>query len=266
MSDDVHDLAAAYVLDALDDDERELFEEHLAACPDCTVDVEDLRVAAADLGESLPPVAPPPGLRAQLMAEIASTPQASVPGTSAPESSPPESSAAGNSPIPITPTDEPARVTPAAPRNTRWITLVAAAVVVVLLGFGAVIAFGGGDDPAPDPTELAIAEMREVPDVVTVDLEGDAGGTVQVMYSAEEQRAMLVGEDLDDPSADHVYQLWTISGDQPTPSVVFTPTNGELAAEMEMDFDPPEAWAITVEPTGGSPAPTGDIVFQGTPA
>lgn len=251
MTDDLHSLAAAYVLDALDDDERRDFEAHLTTCPECTVDVDDLRTAASMLAESLPPVAPPPGLKALVMAQIADTPQVAP---LAP---------------PATPSVAPIRDTADVPTGrgrSSWITLAAAAVVVVLLGFGSVLAFGGDDDPAPDSTELAVAELLEAPDAVTVDMAGDAPGTVQVVYSAEEQRAVVVGEGLDAPSADQVYQLWTISGDQPTPSVLFTPVDGDLGEEMDMTFAPPDAWAITVEPSGGSPAPTGDIVFQGTPA
>ena len=36
MSNDPHDLLAAYALDALDDDERERFERHLADCEECS--------------------------------------------------------------------------------------------------------------------------------------------------------------------------------------------------------------------------------------
>ena len=35
MSDDLHSLSGAYALDALDDDERADFEEHLARCATC---------------------------------------------------------------------------------------------------------------------------------------------------------------------------------------------------------------------------------------
>jgi anti-sigma factor RsiW len=48
--DDVHGLTGAYALDALDTGERRVFEEHLAACPSCTVEVEQLREAIARLG------------------------------------------------------------------------------------------------------------------------------------------------------------------------------------------------------------------------
>ena len=258
MTDDLHSLAAAYVLDALDDDERRQFEAHLDDCADCSLDVADLQEAAAQLVGEEPLDTPPADLKSRVMAEIAATAQL-----------PPQADA--EDPTPRTPdTTAPdttvTELRPRAARRPAWITLTAAAVIVVLLGFGAVLAFGGGDEPPPpNSTELAIAEMLEAPDAVTVQLEGDSPGDVTLMYSAAEERAMIVAEGLDDPGADHVYQLWTISGDEPTPSVVFTPQDGELTEEMEMTFDPPEAWAITVEPTGGSPTPTGDVVFEGTP-
>ena len=42
----VHDLVAAYALDALDDSERREFEEHLATCEQCSEELEGLRAAA----------------------------------------------------------------------------------------------------------------------------------------------------------------------------------------------------------------------------
>ena len=54
----VHEEAAAFALDALDHDEAEAFERHLAECPDCEGELEELRFAAAALavaGEPPPP-------------------------------------------------------------------------------------------------------------------------------------------------------------------------------------------------------------------
>jgi hypothetical protein len=48
-----HDLAAAYVLDALDADERIAFEEHLADCAICQEEVESLRKAVDFLPDAL---------------------------------------------------------------------------------------------------------------------------------------------------------------------------------------------------------------------
>ncbi len=48
-----HDLAAAYVLDALDADERIAFEEHLSGCAICQEEVESLRKAVDFLPDAL---------------------------------------------------------------------------------------------------------------------------------------------------------------------------------------------------------------------
>ncbi len=70
MTDDLSVLAGAYALDALDDDERAVFEEHLRSCPDCAEEVRGLRNAATELSR-LTEVAPPPQLRAAVLGAVA---------------------------------------------------------------------------------------------------------------------------------------------------------------------------------------------------
>jgi anti-sigma-K factor RskA len=66
----IHDLAAAYALDALDDSERREFEQHLAGCNECSEELEGLRDAAAALAYMpLGPV-PPSGLRERLLDRV----------------------------------------------------------------------------------------------------------------------------------------------------------------------------------------------------
>lgn len=60
----------AYVLGALDPGETENFERHLEECHLCRDEVERLRPAVDALPRSVPPVAPPPSLKAALMAEV----------------------------------------------------------------------------------------------------------------------------------------------------------------------------------------------------
>lgn len=268
MNDDLHSLAAAYALDALDDDERTAFEAHLAECASCSLAVADQQAAAALLVPDDELVGPPPDLKARVMAQIADTAQ--LPPVASDPVAPQVPPASPVAPAPpATQHAEPSTATPLRRRSEArppWIALAAAAVVVVVLGFGAVMVLGGdGGTPNPDRAELA-AELLEAPDAVTVELQGDTPGTVQVLYSETEGRAVVVGDGLDAPGDDRVYQLWTISGDQPTPSETFTPDGGELGEEFDLTVDPPDAWAITIEPAGGSTAPTGDILFQGTPA
>jgi anti-sigma factor RsiW len=66
----VHDLVAAYALDALDDSERREFEEHLATCDQCSEELESLRDAATALAYVPEGPAPPPALRERLLDRV----------------------------------------------------------------------------------------------------------------------------------------------------------------------------------------------------
>jgi anti-sigma-K factor RskA len=63
----LHELTAAYALDALADDERHAYEEHLASCERCREEVAELSLAAASLAYASEPVAPPPNLRGRIL-------------------------------------------------------------------------------------------------------------------------------------------------------------------------------------------------------
>jgi anti-sigma-K factor RskA len=64
------DAAGAYVLGAMATDEREQFEGHLATCPACREEVEELRPAAEALPMASPPMLPPAQLKDRIMAEV----------------------------------------------------------------------------------------------------------------------------------------------------------------------------------------------------
>jgi anti-sigma factor RsiW len=63
----LHELTAAYALDALDPPERAEFEEHLATCERCQEELAQLSVVAAELAFAAEPVPPPPALRARIL-------------------------------------------------------------------------------------------------------------------------------------------------------------------------------------------------------
>lgn len=66
----VHDLVAAYALDALDESERRDFEAHLATCDRCREELEGLRGAAAALAYVPEGPAPPPALRERVLQRV----------------------------------------------------------------------------------------------------------------------------------------------------------------------------------------------------
>jgi hypothetical protein len=65
-----HQDVGAYLLGALNDLERQAFERHLRGCPECQEELERLRPAAEALPGSVEQLAPPPGLKRRLMAEV----------------------------------------------------------------------------------------------------------------------------------------------------------------------------------------------------
>src|SRR5438105_14664349 len=67
MNSDLHELVAPYALDALDDDERERFERHLAECERCTAQLTELRNATTGLAFAVEGPAPPAALRDRIL-------------------------------------------------------------------------------------------------------------------------------------------------------------------------------------------------------
>ncbi|WP_461030738.1 RskA family anti-sigma factor, partial [Streptomyces sparsus] len=66
---DLHTLTGAYALHALSDEERVVFERHLAACTSCAQEVRELAETAERLGRAVA-VPPPPELRQRVLRQI----------------------------------------------------------------------------------------------------------------------------------------------------------------------------------------------------
>jgi anti-sigma-K factor RskA len=64
---DVHDLTAAYALDALDGDETEAYERHLGQCEECRVQLAELTETSAALAFGAVAPAPPARLRTAIL-------------------------------------------------------------------------------------------------------------------------------------------------------------------------------------------------------
>src|SRR4051794_41645649 len=71
MNDDIHSLAGAYAVDAVEQSERARFEAHLATCAECRAEVDSLRGAASSIS-ALADTPAPASLKAALMRDIGS--------------------------------------------------------------------------------------------------------------------------------------------------------------------------------------------------
>ena len=229
MVNDLHHLAAAYVLDALDDAERRAFEDHYPTCEICGQEVTEFRSTAAHLAAAAA-VMPPVALQQRVMAEIATTRQmAPQPGAA--------------------PADE-----LAARRNRRFASVLAvAAAVILLVGASVFIVSSRGGS--------AIDDVVAAPDAQVVQLEGETG-SVRIVWSQSREQLAVFGNDLPDPGEGKTYELWGILGDDGVQSVGrFDPVDGTVRQVADIGDVDPTAWGITIEPAGGSPAPTTDIIF-----
>ena len=67
MTEELHDLVAPYALDALDDDERDDFERHLAECAECRAQLAELQEATTALAYAAEGPEPPAELRERIL-------------------------------------------------------------------------------------------------------------------------------------------------------------------------------------------------------
>ena len=226
---DVHHLAAAYALDALDAEERRAYEAHYPSCEICRREVGEFRETAAVLTHG-PAAEPRPELKAAIMAEIAMTRQV------APRVAERRSS------------------TPGHWRGMRTVLVAAAAAVIAVVG--TLVTLGGPDDV--DEVAALLAE----PDAVVSTLEGD-GGSVRIVWSPERDEVGIVAMDLADPGDSRTYALWFIDDAGPAPAALFRPDDaGAVRTVRTVSDAAPTAWGVTIEPAGGSPRPTGDVLFS----
>jgi anti-sigma-K factor RskA len=240
--DDWLELATLYGIDALDDLERARFERHLDTCPECQEEVRTMHEVGASLA-ALTAEDPPAGLRDSVLGIPRTTPQVATPAPAAPP-------AARRRQGPAT-----------VGRRPWWTAAVAAAaaLVVVVTGVGWWNAENRADDLAQDVAVLG------APDARPVLLSGPAGD-LRVVASAQAGVAVVRGAGLADPDGDTVYQLWRIDPAGPV-SLGLLGSGADISERVRLDraLGAGDVLAVTVEPAGGSPAPTGDPVLVSDP-
>jgi anti-sigma-K factor RskA len=231
---DVHSLTGAYSVDALDDLERARFEQHLSTCGDCVAEVRSFTETTARLG-GVESIAPPPGLRDAVLAEIARTRQ--LPPGPVPRR---DSGTGGGS-------------------RSRWFAVAAASLLVAAAGLGGVALDAQRDTERLEETTAALTGVLADPDRQVMDADF-AGGHATVMVSGEE--VVLVGSGVDAPPSDAVYVLWMLdAAGSPRPAGVLEPAgDGSLIAHTT-GYQPGETMAVTVEEDPETTLPHGDVVM-----
>ena len=223
------DLKGAYALGALDESEREEFEGYLAAHHELQAEVDELGSVADLLALAPQEYEPSPELRRNLLDRIGDVSNAT-----------PQRRARSRGGI-------------FGPGG-----LAAAAVVLAVVGL-----FLWNASLRGEVEDLrGTLETRETHELQVSGPAEDVRGKV---VEVGDGRAVLVAENLPATPEGEVYETWLMHGDVPEPAGLFEPGDGgDAAAPIEGSIDKADAVAVTVEPSGGSPAPTSDILLTTT--
>jgi anti-sigma-K factor RskA len=267
----------ALALDALDAVERAAALAHVGGCETCAAELEALRHAVAELAFAAVPVPMSPaqreGVRARLLTRA---------GAAQSVTAPVPAGDTGATPVPIAEAPR-RRIHAGASRELpRWMTLAAAAVVLVILGSALRIR----RDRDLLRESLRLAAVERATGRVTLDslraalasrdrmIASLTGPHVAVMTLASANRASptgmlfwdqthdmwtFVGHNLPMPKPGRSYQLWLMTPTTKISAGMFKPSsNGEamLRTTHAMDRSALASVAVTDEPESGSAQPT----------
>lgn len=233
---------------------------------------DDLQVLDA-LGRVVPQVPPPPELRARVLAAAVALPQESADARRAPVLGSTQSHDG------------------AVANRWPWLLAAAAALVAVTASLGwwsarneierlqstiaelrttaATMLNVRADADREQADRRRAASILSAQDVTHTTLAGvaPAAAARARVYVSPTRGLLFAAEGLPALPDDRVYQLWTIVGGQPVNGGVFTlEPSGRAQVLTDAPGGAADAFAVTVEPAGGVPAPTGPKVLLGVPA
>lgn len=231
----IHDLAAAYALDALEPEDRVAFEDHLEGCAACRDEVASFHHVGAALALATAGPEPRPELRDRILAAAAA---------------------------------EPRNVVALAPHRRRLavpvlaVAAAAAAVAAIALGAWATSLSGRLDD-----TRAALTSEQRATAVL-----GDPASRRLALAAGDGRlvvgsggRAVLVLDRLPAAGSGRTYQAWVVAAGAPTPAGLFQSAGDTTVVAVSAAVPDGAVVAVTIEPSGGSERPTSDPLAASTP-
>jgi anti-sigma factor RsiW len=257
---EVRDLAAPFVLDALEQDDAEAVRTHLATCPEAHEEMTELAGAVPVLAASVAQVEPSPALKGRIMAAAA----ADFGGARAEPLvvAPP----APTAPATLRPIDRP-------PERSRrsvgsWVLGLAAVLAIALLGgWNLLLQTQLGDARAYEQGVAAVLDVAAQPGAVTAVLSGEGEEAPSGLAAiAADGSVTLAMQRLPATQGEEVYEAWSIVGDAaPMPLGSFR-VGGSGVASFEgagATAQPGVVLALTREHGPGATMPTLPIVSSG---
>lgn len=262
--DALRELTGAYALGALGDEEKRALEAHLASCAECAAEVRAFGDVARGLNHAVPQIDPPPSLRGRVVAHVEQLASRSA-----------------------APAVSSARPTPRRPA-AGWLAL-AASLAAAVLGFYAVSLrnrvqnleaelVGERQRAAAAEEKFRTVQLRAANleraseilgagDVTGVQLkgEGPGSGASGRAFVSRSKGVVFTAQNLPPLQAGKTYQLWIVDANgRPVDAGIFAPdATGVATLVTLLNVPSPAAVAVTVEPAGGVPAPTGDRYLLG---
>jgi anti-sigma-K factor RskA len=250
---DRQEALAAYALGALDERDRPALEAHLLTCAGCRAALDELRLVTQGIALAVEPVAPPAGLRDRVLA------QATL-----------DVRDANN--FVVETSDRVVSVRTTTTQLAPFWALTAAAGLVIAILSGA-YAWRMNHALEASRSERAELEARlmlvTATDVTRVALAGqpDAPAASGRAYLSPSHGLVFTAQSLPALPSGRAYQLWIVTAKAPM-SVGMLPVapDGHVMVMMPMPAGMNAAMvavAVTIEPEGGVPAPTGAKVLVG---
>ena len=259
------ELLAVFALDALEGDEHELIEAHLAECPRCRAELDAHREVAAALGNSVEPL--PEGLWSSIAGALPPHRDQEPPPmpTLVRDQTAPDAAARSDAAAPAAPfaTPRPARRRASRGRLFSVASLaVAAAAVAAVLGISLVHDNNQISHLQHATSASATAALR-VPGHKVVNVESAHHVQLAQFVVLPSGQGYLVKSNLPTLSSAQTYQLWGVINGRAISLGLLGQT--PHAAGFTFAGSPtPSKLAITVEPAGGSVVPTGSMLATGT--
>ncbi len=241
-----------YALGALDGEDKQALEAHMASCAACRRQLATARQRTALIGLSAPPLAPPPGLKNALLQQARAARPA---GASRPALKPAGKIRWGlrfslgfalASALLAFAAFEFARQDLERGRRIEQLQAQVDSDAAALQAMGQITG-------APDSAEIALLEQP-----------GGPPGQARVVYNARMGMGIYSGQIAPAP-AGKTYQLWLVPASGAPVSAGLVDANQQNGAVV-MRLAPgvaAKAFAVTLEPLGGMPQPTGPKVLVG---
>jgi anti-sigma-K factor RskA len=116
-------------------------------------------------------------------------------------------------------------------------------------------------------TAMAVISAPGMKPVALAALKAPPGAQGYTFVDPRSRRAVFVAANLPALAAGKTYELWFIADGKPVAAGTFGVDAGGRSGTVEVKgvapIDRIQAWAVTVEPRGGVPQPTGPMVLKG---